>query len=86
MPHFRFVELEREAIVFVVVVAACFLTLLKLKNGQIDGVYVLFEECRSKKALFTMFFTPRTPKTTVFTVFFLLVAKPRYSQCFVASS
>ena len=37
-------------VVAVVVVAACFLlSFLKQKNGHIGGVYVFFEESRSKK-------------------------------------
>ena len=37
-------------VVVVVVVAACFLlSFLKQKNGHIGGVYVFFEESRSKK-------------------------------------
>ena len=43
----------------------------KAENGQIGGVFVVFEQSRSKKLRKNrVFLTPRKPKTTVFAVFF----------------
>ena len=60
---------------------------VKPKNGQIVGVFVFFEQSRSKKLRFkkkkTCFLTPRKPKTTVVAVFFCSWnQKPRCLQCF----